>query len=85
MDLVRSSPFREIVDPPQEQRVESVAANTGIPSQYQREHTNSCLDMVRPKRTDRMALSDALAQECEEMAQILAWSRSEQEDNSKFD
>ena len=41
--------------------------------------------MVRPKGTDGMALSHALAQDCKEMARILAWSRSEQEDNSKFD
>ena len=31
--------------------------------------------MVRPKETDGMALSYALAQECEKMARILAWSR----------
>ena len=66
---------------PQEQRIELVEGNTGIPSQYQREHTNSCLDMVRPKETEGMVLSQALAQESEEMARILAWSHSEQVDN----
>ena len=40
--------------------------------------------MVRPKEIEGMALSHALAQACEEMAQILAWSRSEQEDNREL-
>ena len=41
--------------------------------------------MVRPKETEGMVLSHALAQACEEMARILAWSRSEQKDSKELD
>ena len=41
--------------------------------------------MVRLKETEGIAPSYALAQQCEEMARILAWSRSEQEDNKELD
>ena len=54
---------------PQEQQTESVEEKIGIPSQYQREHKLLLdTDMVSPKETEGMALSHALAQECEEMA-----------------
>ena len=41
--------------------------------------------MVRPKETEGMALSHALTQGCEEIARILAWSRSEQDDSKELD
>ena len=41
--------------------------------------------MVVPNETEGMVLSYALAQECEEMPRILAWSLSEQEDNKDLD
>ena len=59
---------------PHGQRTGEVAEKRGTPSQYRREHTNSCEDMDRPKESQGMAQSHELVQGSAAIEWILVWS-----------